>query len=136
MTQSLQRGDPAGTVWLPAEADTSIRPGWFYHPAEDAKVRSVDNLYDLYFKSVGRNAKLLLNVPPNRARDCCTDVDVANLVAVSGIDLTNACVKVRLRRGVKYFMAEALVIASAQSFRYQVRQAAEQFLHFVLSEEH
>ncbi|MEP6835508.1 MAG: alpha-L-fucosidase [Gemmatimonas sp.] len=81
VTQSLQRGDPAGTVWRPAEADTSIRPGWFYHAAEDAKVRSVDNLYDLYFKSVGRNAKLLLNVPPTRA-GLLHDTDVANLAGL------------------------------------------------------
>ena len=78
VTESLQRGDPAGTAWIPAEADTSIRPGWFYHAAEDAKARSVDNLYDLYFKSVGRNAKLLLNVPPTRA-GLLHDIDVANL---------------------------------------------------------
>ena len=63
---ALQHGDPNGTVWRPAEADTSIRPGWFYHPAEDSRVMSVDGLVDLYFRSVGRNAKLLLNVPPTR----------------------------------------------------------------------
>jgi alpha-L-fucosidase len=63
---SLQHGDPAGPVWRPAEADTSIRPGWFHHPAEDERVRSVDALVNLYFRSVGRNAKLLLNVPPTR----------------------------------------------------------------------
>jgi alpha-L-fucosidase len=66
VTESLQHGDPSGSVWRPAEADTSIRPGWFYHPAEDDRVRQVDNLVDLYFKSVGRNSKLLLNVPPTR----------------------------------------------------------------------
>jgi alpha-L-fucosidase len=53
-------------VWRPAEVDVSIRPGWFYHAAEDARVRTVDNLLGLYFTSVGRNAKLLLNVPPTR----------------------------------------------------------------------
>lgn len=63
---ALQNGDPAGTVWRPAEVDVSIRPGWFYHPAEDERVRSVDNLVELYFTSVGRNGKLLLNVPPTR----------------------------------------------------------------------
>jgi alpha-L-fucosidase len=62
--ESLQHGDPRGTVWRPAEVDVSIRPGWFYHPADDAKVRSADNLFDLYCSSVGRNGKLLLNVPP------------------------------------------------------------------------
>ena len=63
---ALQHGDPQGSVWRPAEADTSIRPGWFYHPAEDERVRTVDQLTDLYFRSVGRNSKLLLNVPPTR----------------------------------------------------------------------
>jgi alpha-L-fucosidase len=63
---ALQHGDPGGTVWRPAEVDVSIRPGWFYHPTEDDKVRTVDNLEDLYFSSVGRNGKLLLNVPPTR----------------------------------------------------------------------
>jgi alpha-L-fucosidase len=61
---ALQHGDRNGTVWRPAEVDVSIRPGWFYHPAENDRVRSVDNLVDLYFTSVGRNGKLLLNVPP------------------------------------------------------------------------
>ena len=51
-------------TWRPAETDTSIRPGWFWHPDEDPK--SVQELVDIYFKSVGRNSKLLLNVPPNR----------------------------------------------------------------------
>jgi alpha-L-fucosidase len=61
---ALQHGDRDGTVWRPAEVDVSIRPGWFYHPAEDSRVRSIDNLVALYFSSVGRNGKLLLNVPP------------------------------------------------------------------------
>jgi alpha-L-fucosidase len=62
----LRSGDPAGSTWRPGETDVSIRPGWFYHPAEDAKVRTVDDLVSLYFTSVGRNSKLLLNVPPTR----------------------------------------------------------------------
>ena len=61
---ALQHGDRDGTVWRPSEVDVSIRPGWFYHPAEDARVRSIENLVNLYFTSVGRNGKLLLNVPP------------------------------------------------------------------------
>ena len=62
--EALQHGDANGTVWRPAEADVSIRPGWFYHPAEDARVKSADQLANLYLRSVGRNSKLLLNVPP------------------------------------------------------------------------
>ena len=64
--ESLQHGDPNGSAWRPAEVDVSIRPGWFYHPAEDERVREVEGLMDLYFSSVGRNGKLLLNVPPTR----------------------------------------------------------------------
>jgi alpha-L-fucosidase len=63
---ALQHGDPMGTVWRPAEADVSIRPGWFHHPVEDARVKSAQTLMNLYLRSVGRNAKLLLNVPPTR----------------------------------------------------------------------
>jgi alpha-L-fucosidase len=63
----LQHGDPDGTVWRPAEADVSIRPGWFWHPGEDARVRPGAEVLELYFLSAGRNAGLLLNVPPTRA---------------------------------------------------------------------
>ncbi|MGN5634139.1 alpha-L-fucosidase [Streptomyces sp. AC154] len=64
--------------WYPAEADVSNRPGWFYHPQEKPKTPA--QLMDLYEKSVGRNASLLLNVPP--APDGrIADEDVASLTA-------------------------------------------------------
>ena len=55
-----------GSVWWPSECDVSIRPGWFWHAAEDAKVKTLDQLVEIYFRSVGHNSDLLLNVPPNR----------------------------------------------------------------------
>jgi alpha-L-fucosidase len=55
-----------GLVWYPAETDVSIRPGWFYHPAEDAKVKSPQKLMDIYCTSVGRNGVMLLNIPPDK----------------------------------------------------------------------
>jgi len=78
VTDALQHGDRAGTLWRSAEVDVSIRPGWFYHPAEDDRVRTVENLESLYFSSVGRNGKLLLNVPPTRD-GLLHSVDVAQL---------------------------------------------------------
>jgi alpha-L-fucosidase len=65
-----ERESPTGTRhgshWLPAECDVSIRPGWFWHEAENARVKTPAQLVDLFYKSVGRGANLLLNVPPNR----------------------------------------------------------------------
>jgi alpha-L-fucosidase len=64
----LENGEPPDgrpcLVWRPPESDVSIRPGWFYHEIENTKVRTAENLLELYFQSVGRNSLLLLNVPP------------------------------------------------------------------------
>jgi alpha-L-fucosidase len=62
--------------WFPAEADVSIRPGWFWHAHERPK--TAEQLVDLYGTSVGRNAVLLLNVPPNTSGRV-DDADVAEL---------------------------------------------------------
>jgi len=78
---ALQHGDPQGSVWRPAEVDVSIRPGWFHHPAEDERVKTVDQLMGIWFTSVGRNSKLLLNVPPTRD-GLLHATDVARLTAL------------------------------------------------------
>jgi alpha-L-fucosidase len=63
----LNSGNPQGERWVPGEADVSIRPGWFYSPTTDDRQKSVAQLLDIYYSSVGRNANLLLNVPPDRS---------------------------------------------------------------------
>jgi alpha-L-fucosidase len=63
---TLNQGNVNGKSWIPGECDVSIRPGWFYHPNEDAQVKKPAQLFDLYLKSVGRGANFLLNVPPDR----------------------------------------------------------------------
>ncbi len=62
----LNAGQRDGADWLPAEVDVSIRPGWFYHPAEDKAVKSLAQLLKIYYESVGRGCNLILNVPPDR----------------------------------------------------------------------
>lgn len=77
---TLNRGNENGALWLPAECDVSIRPGWFYHAAEDDKVKTPEQLWDIYLRSVGRGANLILNVPPDR-RGRIHEKDSASLVA-------------------------------------------------------
>lgn len=77
---SIAAGRPDGADWAPPEVDVSIRPGWFYHPAEDDQVKTVEKLTDIYEQSVGRGANLLLNIPPDR-RGLIPDLDADRLRA-------------------------------------------------------
>ncbi len=77
-TQYLNTGDPEGNMWIVGECDVSIRPGWFYHASQDDQVKTAGQLVDLYYKSVGRNGTLLLNIPPDK-RGLIHENDVASL---------------------------------------------------------
>ena len=76
---TLNTGNINGKNWIPAECDVSIRPGWFWHDDENLKVKNPQELFNLYLKSVGRGANLLLNVPPND-KGLITPFDSAALV--------------------------------------------------------
>lgn len=75
---TLNQGNYFGKNWIPAECDVSIRPGWFWHQKEE--VKSAEKLFDIYLKSVGRGANLLLNVPPDN-RGLIDEKDSAALVS-------------------------------------------------------
>ena len=62
----LNSGDPEGSHFIPAETNTSIRPGWFYHAEQDDQVKQGEELLEYWFRSVGRNSVALLNLPPDR----------------------------------------------------------------------
>ncbi|NCD14482.1 MAG: alpha-1,3/4-fucosidase, partial [Bacteroidia bacterium] len=70
--------DAKTLYWYPSEVDVSIRPGWFYHEDEDDQVKSLQELAEIYFRSVGMNSVLLLNVPPDK-RGRLHDTDVERL---------------------------------------------------------
>lgn len=76
---TLNRGNYNGKQWIPAECDVSIRPGWFWHANEDDKMKTAGQLFNIYLKSVGRGANLLLNVPPDR-RGLIGEKDAATLM--------------------------------------------------------
>lgn len=73
----LKHGEENGSRWAPAEADVSIRPGWFYHDYEQPK--SPEHLFDIYLSSVGRGGTLLLNLAPDR-RGRIPEQDVESLM--------------------------------------------------------
>lgn len=77
-TSELNSGKLDGARFIPAEVDVSIRPGWFYHKNQDVEVRTPENLMNLWFTSNGRNAGLLLNLPPDRRGLICEE-DVSSL---------------------------------------------------------
>ena len=77
---TLNTGNFNGKHWIGAEADVSIRKGWFYHPEEDSTVKSGATLFNLYLQSVGHGGNMLLNVPPNR-KGLIDSLDVAALMS-------------------------------------------------------
>ena len=75
----LRKAD--NVFWYPAEVDVSIRPGWFWHASENSQVKDVSKLAEIFLSSVGRNAVLLLNVPPDN-RGLITDSDIKSLMGL------------------------------------------------------
>jgi alpha-L-fucosidase len=81
---NYRNGQENGTHWVSPEVDVSIRPGWYYHPDQDDKVKSPDSLLKIYAASVGRNANLLLNIPVD-TRGLIHENDSASLMGFAAI---------------------------------------------------
>lgn len=107
---TLNAGNINGQNWIPAECDVSIRPGWFYHKAEDDKVKTPEQLFQLYLKSVGRGANLLLNVPPD-GRGLITEYDSAALIGFKKLKDKNFRIDELKKADPKYILHYAILDA-------------------------
>ncbi len=75
-------GQANGTHWVPAEADVSIRPGWYYHAYEDHKLKTLPELLEIYYQSIGQNSSLLINFPVD-TRGLIPDSDVQAILELA-----------------------------------------------------
>lgn len=100
ITDLLNTGSIDGKRWIPAEVDVSIRPGWFYHANEDAKVKTAEQLFDIYLTSVGRGSTLLLNIPPDQ-RGLFHEKDVESLRGYKKLLDTEFAKNIALKAKVK-----------------------------------
>ena len=113
----LGEGDENGINWIPAEADVSIRPGWYYHTREDHQVRPLEKMVDIYYASVGRGYNLLLNLPVDR-RGLVHENDIKRLMELKKVIevdfahnlVTDASVTAsNIRENHKFFSAERTI---------------------------
>ncbi len=100
ISKEATNGQRNGKYWMPAECDVSIRPGWFYHPSQDSRVRSPQNLVNLFYASVGRGASFLLNIPPDR-RGRINDADIKSLKGFRHIIDTTFAVNIAKKATLK-----------------------------------
>jgi len=120
----LPFGQEDGTHWLPAECDVSIRPGWYYHPEQDTAVKSLPQLTDIYYHSIGRNANLLINLPVDR-RGWVHERDVERLMELKAtieadfakeLARGQAIVASHTRGGVEQYGPENVLDGDSQTF--------------------
>ncbi len=81
---SLNTGIEGADEWIPGEVDVSIRPGWYWTPESDDQVKSLEKLLDIYYRSIGHGANLLLNFPVD-ARGLVHENDAAALRELAAV---------------------------------------------------
>ena len=146
--QQLQNGHEDGSYWVPAEVNVSIRPGWFYHEEQGDQVKTVDQLLDVYYHSVGRNATWNLNIPIDK-RGLVHPTDSAVLMEVAKILQNNFKENLALQAEVRasnvrgkdfaaahlidgnkdsYWATDDEVTSASVEFDFKVPTAINQFL--------
>ena len=140
---TLFHGNYQGAAWIPAECDVSIRPGWFYHPEEDEKVKTKEQLLHIWMNSVGHGANLLLNVPPDRRglihpNDSAALVEFAALrKALFGKDhATSASIKIGKKRTEALTDEQLATFESLDKEWISIEFPAEQSLSYLQVKEH
>ena len=121
--QLLGQGQADGDLWIPAECDVSIRPGWFWHAQEDAQVKQPAELFDIYLKSVGRGGTMLLNVPVNRHGR----ISAPDIAALRGFR------QLREQAFARDILADATLAAADNTLTYSLPAPAS--IRFVVLEE-
>lgn len=109
--------------WYPSEVDVSIRPGWFYHADQDNQVRSLANLVNIYFRSVGCNSVLLLNIPPDK-RGLINEHDVKRIKELAGYVKTTFADN-QVEKGATAWAAKA---GAAKEYRVKKNALVNTFL--------
>jgi len=115
--KELRYGHKDGNYWVPAEVDVSIRPGWFYHASEDHKVKTVKNLVDIYYQSVGRNGTMLINFPVDR-RGLIHEIDADHIIKMGQIVKQDLATDLALD-------AKTIASSSREGNKYQANNATD-----------
>ena len=116
LRSSLNEGRVGADAYRPSEVDVSIRPGWFYHPDQDKKVKSVSKINKIWFNSVGRNSMMLLSFPPD-TRGLVCDKDAENAIA------SNKCIEKML--SVNYAEGADISVPGGRVFKVVDRADGE-----------
>lgn len=123
---NLTGGERFGKQWTPAECDVPLRPGWFYHPEQDDKVKTAEQLFELYLKSVGRGGALDLGLSPD-TRGLLHENDVKSLSAFGTmLEQTFGHNLVSASKGLPVALTDADRFSAVSGDSFEVRWSAPQ----------
>src|SRR5258705_11419545 len=133
-TDILNTGNIFGKTWIPAECDVSIRPGWFWHANENDKVKTPEQLFDLFLKSVGRGANLLLNVPPDRRGKIYTSDSIALIGFKKLIDKNLGNTLMKDKHSKVFFDKKDSIVLSASQHTAEIKNYRENSCNIIFDQ--